>query len=153
MEKVNNMDKPEPDTALLKKDYCVVIPTKNEQDTIGNILAKIKTLTENILVVDSRSEDDTLEEVKKHGVTHVFDNQKGKGDALRVGVQNSQQEIIVFMDADGSHEIADIPKLLQPLLDDEADLVVGSRILGAATNFTEPSTSLSATPAPTFLRY
>ena len=81
-------------------DFCVVIPTKNEQDTIGNILDEVKTQTENILVVDGRSDDKTLDEVKNRGIRHVFDNQKGKGDALRVGVQNSEKEIIVFIDAD-----------------------------------------------------
>ncbi|NOR16076.1 MAG: glycosyltransferase, partial [Candidatus Aminicenantes bacterium] len=123
MEKVKNMDKPESSITPQKNDYCVIIPTKNEQDTIGQILDEVKALTSNILVVDSRSEDNTLEEVQQREVRHVFDNQTGKGDALRVGVQNSENDIIVFMDADGSHEIADIPKLLQPLREDKADLV------------------------------
>lgn len=131
-EKAKNMDKPEPSMTQSTREFCIIIPTKNEQDTIGPILDAAMALTPHLLVVDSHSQDETLAEVQKRGVRHVFDNQKGKGDALRVGVRNSEHEFIVFVDADGSHELADIPKLLQPLYENTADLVVGSRILGGS---------------------
>ncbi len=113
-------------------DFCVVIPTKNERDTIGAILEGVKQYTDNILVVDGRSDDGTISEIEKRGVPYVFDNGKGKGDALMVGVRNTSQEIVVFMDADGSHEISDIPRLVDPIQAGQADLVVGSRILGGS---------------------
>lgn len=113
-------------------DFCIIIPTKNEQDTIGPILECLKPLTQNILVVDGASSDNTLEIVKSHGVDYVLDNQKGKGDALKVGVDNTEQKIIVFMDADGSHDCNDIPNLIKPIQAGEADLVVASRILGGS---------------------
>ncbi len=113
-------------------DVCIIIPTKNEQETIGAILDGIKFFTDRILVVDGRSDDLTLEEVKKRNVRYVFDNGLGKGEALRIGVANTRQDIIVFLDADGSHEISDIPKLVDPIRSGEADLVVGSRILGGS---------------------
>lgn len=113
-------------------DICVVIPTKNERGTIGAILEEVKRYTDNILVVDGRSDDGTISEVEKRGVSYVYDNGKGKGDALTVGVRNTSQEIVVFMDADGSHEIADIPRLVAPIKAGQADLVVGSRILGGS---------------------
>jgi dolichol-phosphate mannosyltransferase len=113
-------------------DICVIIPTKNERDTIGPILDGVKAMTDNILVVDGRSDDGTLDEVGKRSVRWVFDNGLGKGDALRVGAAQTEQPIIVFMDADGSHEIADIEKLVEPIRRGDADLVVGSRILGGS---------------------
>lgn len=113
-------------------DFCVIIPTKNEVDTIGEILDKVKQYTHNILVVDSRSEDGTIDVVTKKNVQYVYDNQKGKGDALRVGAKHTQEDILVFIDADGSHEISDLPKLVQPIQADRADLVVASRILGGS---------------------
>ena len=116
----------------IEHEFCVIIPTKNEVENIGEILDEVKQYTPNILVVDSRSQDDTIAVVKKKNVKFVYDNQKGKGDALRVGVQNTKQDIIVFVDADGSHEISDLPKLVQPIQAKQADLVVASRILGGS---------------------
>lgn len=114
------------------ENICVIIPAKNEEETIGKIIDDVKKYTENILVVDGHSNDGTVVEAKKRGINCVFDNGKGKGDALKVGVKNTQAEIIVFMDADGSHETADIPRLVKPIRDGKADLVVGSRILGGS---------------------
>lgn len=115
-----------------KKDFCVIIPTVNEAETIGAILDKLKELTYEILVVDGGSKDGTVEVSRQRGVQVVLDNKQGKGDALRIGVDNTKSEIIVFIDADGSHEISDIPKLVKPIHDDKADLVVGSRIIGGS---------------------
>ncbi|MBN2246516.1 MAG: glycosyltransferase family 2 protein [Candidatus Aminicenantes bacterium] len=115
-----------------QKDFCVIIPTVNEAETIGTILDKVKEFTDKILVVDGGSKDGTVEVAQQRGVQVVFDNKQGKGDALRVGVDNTRSEIIVFIDADGSHEISDIPKLVKPIQEGTADLVVGSRIIGGS---------------------
>lgn len=113
-------------------DFCVIIPTKNEEHTIGGILDEIKIYTKNILVVDGHSTDKTVSVVEKKNVKYVLDNQKGKGDALRVGVAHTTGDIIVFVDGDGSHDISDIPHLIKPIAEGKADLVVGSRILGGS---------------------
>lgn len=113
-------------------DFCVIIPTRNEEETIAEVLESTRQYTANILVVDGHSTDKTLEIVRKKGVGCVLDNQKGKGDALRVGVSHTKEEIIVFADADGSHEISDIPRLVAPIREGRADLVIGSRMLGGS---------------------
>jgi glycosyltransferase involved in cell wall biosynthesis len=113
-------------------DFCVIIPTKNEEQTIGKILDEVKIFTNNILVVDGHSTDKTVSVVEKKKVECVLDNQKGKGDALRIGVAHSTGDIIVFVDGDGSHNISDIPHLIKPIVEGKADLVVGSRILGGS---------------------
>lgn len=112
--------------------FCVIIPTKNEEETIGDILDEVKKLTENILIVDGHSNDSTVQITQDKGIKCVFDNGLGKGDALRVGAANTTEDIIVFMDADGSHEPADIQKLIDPIRIGEADMVVASRILGGS---------------------
>lgn len=124
--------KKDPSSIDKKKFFCVIIPTVNEAETIGAILDNVKKLTDEILVVDGGSKDRTVEVVRQRGVPVVFDNKQGKGDALRVGVDNTKSEIIVFIDADGSHEISDIPKLVKPIQAGKADLVVGSRIIGGS---------------------
>jgi len=113
-------------------DFCVIIPAKNEEHTIGGILDEVKIYTNNILVVDGHSTDKTVSVVEKKNVRYILDNQKGKGDALRVGVAHSTEDIIVFIDGDGSHNISDIPHLIKPIAEGRADLVVGSRILGGS---------------------
>lgn len=113
-------------------NYCVIIPAKNEGGNIGKILENLMKITKNILVVDGHSTDDTVSVVKKKGVRLVYDNKKSKGDALQVGASETTEDIIVFMDADGSHEASDIPKLVKLIMEDQADLVIGSRILGGS---------------------
>jgi len=116
----------------LPSDYCVIIPTKNEVGTLGEIIDEVRQYTENIIIVDGHSDDGTIEISKKKRVKYIFDNQKGKGDALRVGAAHADKDIIVFIDADGSHEISDIPKLVEPIQKGQADLMVGSRIRGGS---------------------
>ena len=90
-----------PGSVTKADDICIIIPTKNEQHTIGPILDGVKALTDHILIVDGRSEDLTLEEVKKRNVRYISDHGRGKGDALRIGVANTRQEIIVFLESGG----------------------------------------------------
>jgi len=115
-----------------RDDFCVIIPTKNEAENIAPILDEVKAYASDILIVDGHSDDNTLEVVKRAGVRFVMDNRIGKGDALRVGAAHTDKDIIVFMDADGSHEVSDIPRLATPIRENRADLVVGSRILGGS---------------------
>ncbi len=125
------MEKPSP-VRQNEPSICVIIPTKNEEGTIGEILDRTRQYTPHILVVEGHSGDNTLAEIEKREIPYVFDNQKGKGDALKTGVRHSRGDIIVFMDADGSHEINDIPKLVHPIQTGKADMVVASRILGGS---------------------
>lgn len=65
----------------------------------------------------------------------MMDNNKGKGDAYRVGINTAKGDIIVFIDADGLHEPNDIPKLAEPIVQGKADLVIGLRMLGGSDEF------------------
>jgi dolichol-phosphate mannosyltransferase len=85
-----------------------------------------------LLVVDGHSTDGTRDLVESYGVRVVLDNKKGKGDAIRVGAEASTHHIVVFMDADGSHDPSDIPYLTELIKSNKADLVIGSRGRGGS---------------------
>lgn len=118
----------------------IIIGCRNEGAGIERILSSIKKYSNDILVVDGHSHDGTKEAAKKFGARFFLDNKKGRGDALKIGIAKAKGDILVFFDADGSHEADDIPKIVAELLKQNADLVVGSRRTGGSfdvnTNFT-----------------
>jgi dolichol-phosphate mannosyltransferase len=110
----------------------VVIPARNEAQSIGDVIEKTLPHCDEVVVVDGHSTDRTAQIAKSYGVLVVKDNKKGKGDAIRVGTASARYPIIVFMDADGSHDPADIPRLVEPIEQGKADLVIGSRGKGGS---------------------
>jgi len=116
-----------------KSKISVVIPTLNEESTVAEIIEECKTYADEIIVVDGHSQDRTREVAEGLGVKVILDNKKGKGEALRYAVNFVNGDIIVFIDADGSHDPKDIPKLVEPIIKDEADHVSGSRLIGGSS--------------------
>jgi glycosyltransferase involved in cell wall biosynthesis len=110
----------------------VVIPAKNEERSIGKIIAQCRKYAQEILVVDGHSTDGTARVARKQGVRVVQDRGLGKGDGLRVGIREAKGDILVFIDADGSHDPHDIPRLVDPIKQNKADMVVGSRGMGGS---------------------
>lgn len=120
----------------MKDKISIVVPTKNEGVGLGKFLESLLPYGEDILVVDGHSTDNTREIVKKYPqVRFLMDNGRGKGDGIRVGIKAAKKDIVVFIDADGSHEPADIPKLVKPILDGESDMVIASRAKGGSDEF------------------
>lgn len=115
-----------------QKILSIVIPAKNEEKTIGEIIEKSKPYGEEILVVDGHSTDKTKEIAESLGARTILDNGKGKGEAIRCAVNNIRGDIVIFIDADGSHDPNDIPKITAPIIKGEADLVIGSRGRGGS---------------------
>ena len=110
----------------------LVIPARNEEPSIGHVIEKALPYCEEIVVVDGHSTDRTTQVAEEYGVRVVKDNKKGKGDAIRVGAAAARYPIVVFMDADGSHDPDDIPRLVEPIEQGKADLVIGSRGKGGS---------------------
>jgi dolichol-phosphate mannosyltransferase len=110
----------------------LVIPARNEEQMIGELIERSWLYCDEIVVVDGHSKDRTREIAESLGVRVVLDNKKGKGDAIRVGAEAATHKIVVFMDADGSHDPADVPRLTEPIKRGEADLVIGSRGKGGS---------------------
>lgn len=109
----------------------VVIPTKNEEGLIGEIIDSVRSYGE-VLVIDGRSSDRTREVAQAHGARVVLDGGKGKGQAIRQALSEATTDIVVFIDADGSHDPKDIPALVGPIAEGKADLVIGSRGKGGS---------------------
>ena len=114
----------------------VVIPIFNEEPTIGSVIERLKTVMKKIgfkheiIVVDDCSEDRSLEISKRQSVkVYSLKKHMGKGYALRVGFAKAKGEIIATIDSDGSHRPEELPRVLTPILQDRADLVIGSRFL------------------------
>jgi glycosyltransferase involved in cell wall biosynthesis len=114
----------------------VIVPVFNEEQTVGNIIQRVKAVMEKlgcryeVIVVDDCSRDRSLEISKREGVkVYQLKEHMGKGYALRAGLAKAKGEIIVTIDSDGSHRPEELPLLLAPVLQDQADLVIGSRYL------------------------
>lgn len=116
----------------------VVIPALNEAENLKVLLPKIpsriKDIPVGVLVIDDGSDDDTVSVVRKHGHL-VMSNlvNRGGGAALRLGYDILHRIggiVCITMDADGQHRPEDLERLVLPVLNDECDFVIGSRILG-----------------------
>jgi glycosyltransferase involved in cell wall biosynthesis len=110
----------------------VVIPTRDEEGLIGEIVDAVRPYADEILVVDGHSRDRTRQIAVDHGARVVLDHGKGKGEALRLSFDEAAGDVIVFIDADGSHEPKDIPAMVAPIMAGHADMVVGSRGKGGS---------------------
>jgi glycosyltransferase involved in cell wall biosynthesis len=110
----------------------VVIPTRDEEGLVGEIVDSVRPYADEILVVDGHSRDRTRDIALEHGARVVLDRGKGKGDALRLALDEAAGDIVVFIDADGSHEPRDIPAMVAPIVAGQSDMVVGSRGKGGS---------------------
>ncbi|MBU4285012.1 glycosyltransferase family 2 protein [Patescibacteria group bacterium] len=115
------------------KKIFVVIPAYNEEKTIGQVIREVKKYVDNIIVVDDGSTDKTYETAKKEEVSiyhHIIN--RGLGGALTTGIKGALLEhgdIFLTFDADGQHKAQDIPKMVNPIKNGVADIIIGSRLL------------------------
>lgn len=108
----------------------VVIPTHNEAQSIGRVLADLPSdIVTEVLVVDSNSTDGTAEIASKMGARVLHEPRRGYGRACLTGLaEASSPDIVVFLDGDYSDRPAELPLLLAPILDGPADIALGSRL-------------------------
>ena len=117
----------------------IVIPAYNEETSIVKVLKKLKSAGyKNLVLVDDGSEDKTQALAKKEGVYALKHKiNRGQGAALKTGIDFALlkgADIIITFDADGQHRVEDLKKMVEPLENGTADIVLGSRFLGKAEN-------------------
>ncbi|HUS68266.1 MAG TPA: glycosyltransferase family 2 protein [Kofleriaceae bacterium] len=110
----------------------VIVPARNEHDNLVALVPRVREHGDEHLLVDGHSTDGTVELAERLGFRVIPDGGRGKGDAIRTAIAEARGEILVFIDADHSHDPADIPKLVAPILAGEADHVSGSRMRGGS---------------------
>ncbi len=131
-----------PDLSQKHSDLLVVVPAYNEAENIGRVLNDLKTLDLNpdVLVVNDGSQDATYHMAKSTAQALVVNlpNNLGIGGAVQTGFKwadrNGYQTVVQF-DADGQHIAAEIPKLLNALREQQANMVIGSRFLEKHSGF------------------
>lgn len=123
-------DKPEGCPAV-----SVVICTLNEAENLSHVLPKIPRWIDEILLLDGHSTDGTMEVAKKlcPDITVLYQTGKGKGNALKYGIERAIGEIVVALDADGETDPVDIPRFIEPLLHG-FDFAKGSRFFNSKPN-------------------
>jgi glycosyltransferase involved in cell wall biosynthesis len=116
----------------------VVIPVYNEERWLAELVRRVQAvpLPKELILVNDRSTDGTpavLEQIgKQYENVRIFHQPKnmGKGAALREGFKHCTGDVVIVQDADWEYDPAEYPKLVQPILDGRADVVVGSRFIG-----------------------
>lgn len=118
----------------------LIIPAFNEEESIGKVISDIpKDLVKEVVVVNNSSTDETAANASSAGATVIDETQRGYGYACLKGIEyaaskteNERPDIIVFLDGDYSDYPEDMSRLVKPIIEDDVDMVIGSRALGNA---------------------
>ena len=111
-----------------RPQISALIPAYNEEKTIKDVVSSVSRYVDEVIVVDDGSSDDTAEKAVEAGAVLRKNNENvGKRLSLIWGYRAAMGETIVTLDADGQHHPDDIPRLVRPILEDRADLVIGVR--------------------------
>lgn len=107
----------------------VVIPALNEEEAVSRVIRDIPTYVDEIIVVDNGSTDSTAEIAKNAGARVLHEEKKGYGYACLAGIRAaSRPDILVFLDGDYSFYPEDMDSLIEPVIKDGYDMVIGSRV-------------------------
>ncbi len=117
----------------LKHRVGVVIPALNEERAIGRVLSDIPSWADQVVVADNGSQDKTPDVARDGGADVVREPERGYGAACQAGLARlDETDIIVFLDGDYSDSPSEMDRIVDPIARGEADLVIGSRVLGDA---------------------
>lgn len=113
---------------MTDSEVCVLVPTLDEAETIGEVLDGFREHGfENLLVVDGGSTDGTREIAEEHGARVVVQSGHGKGQAIREAISYIDAPYVLMLDGDATYDPADAQQMLEPLFEGRADHVIGDR--------------------------
>jgi len=116
------------------QEICIVIPTLNEEKTIYETIItfprQLFDKSTHVLVIDGNSTDETVRLAKRAGAQVILQKTRGKGIAIKEGMEAVMSEIYVFIDGDGTYLPTEVDLVVKPILEDKADMVIGSRFKG-----------------------
>lgn len=122
----------------MKPKILVIIPAYNEEESIGKVLADIpEGMVKEVVVVNNASTDSTKQVAESSGATVLYEQRRGYGQVCLTGIDyakglDSQPDIIVFLDGDYSDFPEEITDVVKPIIEEDYDMVIGSRNLGKA---------------------
>lgn len=124
----------------------VVIPALDEEQAIGLVVAEVRPLVADIVVVDNGSRDRTAEVARAAGARVVAEPRRGYGQACLTGIAAlGDVDVIVFLDGDYSDHPAQLADVVAPIVEGRADMVIGSRTLGRAAPGSHPWHAVAGT--------
>ena len=113
------------------KHVTFLLPAYNEERSIGPLLKQVSAYQKSkVIVIDNNSKDKTAEIAKKRGANVLQERKQGKAYAIKTGFENIKSNFAVMLDADNTYDPRDAKRLLKPLMEDKADVVLGSRLQG-----------------------
>ena len=122
----------------IKLKISAVIPCLNEQGFIGDVVTRTLKYVDRVIVIDDGSTDDTAGVARAAGAEVIsHKTSRGAGAATKAGfdaAKASNDDIVVTLDGDGQHNPDEIPRLLAPIIEAKADMVIGSRFIEPQTN-------------------
>lgn len=115
--------------SMEKSNVCILIPTLNEERTIGDIIKEFQELGyTNILVIDGHSTDRTVKIAEDLGARVIVQSEKGKGQAIQQAFSIIEDDVTVMIDGDGTYLPSEVECLLEPIYRGDADHVIGNRL-------------------------
>jgi glycosyltransferase involved in cell wall biosynthesis len=115
---------------ISQAEVVCIIPTLNESTTVAEVVRKARQFAHRVIVVDGYSEDDTIKMACEAGAEIIFQDGKGKGMALRTVFSKIESDLYVIIDGDATYDAWEMEKVVRPILEGKADIVIGSRLRG-----------------------
>ncbi len=114
----------------MSKDITLVIPAKNESESLPLVLTELKKFNFKIIIIVEKKDKETINSIKHFKKKLIFQKKKGYGDAIKLGIKNVSTKYFCIFNADGSFNPIEIPKFLKVLKNKKKDIIFASRYEG-----------------------